>query len=367
MFRATFTDYTPCFLRIEEIKDPFGVLKSIFENQPNPEATIDECWDFWTMAFRPNYWMTHESPRVLYENFLKLARLLDTGWIISRICPSYLTIGEAVKTGYKPGQECDTNVHTGSLIKAYETLNNSYLQDNRFDLPFDLYNTFYHGLMPTSLDFEDILKESAYSSFQKINELILSLYAIYQAENGKIISKNDKVKLEGFTKFALDHNITQFNYYDSVENIFEAFDKTQFLSIIEFLKSTSCSHFFWKSNGNPANVLYYLDELQFVMETLWDYYIIEPGHIGSVKWKIPKKNRNQIKHLSKQALKNPLKFLLEAFEKRDLSNRRKDIEEWRLAILDNNWHNQDEHKDIQDFLCYLIEIADLLEYKPINY
>ncbi|KKX49182.1 hypothetical protein [Sphingobacterium sp. IITKGP-BTPF85] len=79
------------------------------------------------------------------------------------------------------------------------------------------------------------------------------------------------------------------------------------------------------------------------------------------------KTRNQIRYLPKQALKNPFKFLSEEFAKKDLSNRRKDIEEWRLAILDNNWHNEDEHKDIQDFLFRLIEIADLLEYRPINY
>lgn len=366
MFRATFTDYTPCFLRIEEIKDPFGVLESIFESQPNPETTIDECWDFWTMAFRPNYWMTHDSPRVLYENFLKLARLLDTGWIISRICPSYLTIGKAVKTGYIPGQECDINVHAGGLIEAYATINNSYLQDNRFDLPFDLYNTFYQGLMPTSFDFEDLLKESAYSSFLEINKLILSFFVIYQAENGKVISKNDRDKLEEFTKFGLDYNIPQFNYYDSIDSIFESFNKSQLFSIITFLKSTSSSSFFWKNNGNPANVLYYMEELQFIMEILWSY-IIDINDVNSKKWKIPKKSQSQIQYLPKHALKNPFKFLVEEFEKRDLANRRNDIEKWRLAVLDNNWHNEDEHKDIQDFLLRLIEVAELLKYRPINY
>lgn len=366
MFRATFYDYKPCFLNTDEIINPFLVLNKTYQDLLSAELIIDDCWDLWTAAFKKNYWTTHESPRILYEKFLRLARLLDAGFLVSKIKLSYLTIDRTFKEGYNPRNKCNENSTSGELIEAYKVIANYYNKSSRFDLGFDLYNAFYQGLMPTSLDFEDLLKESIYSSFQKINQLIISLFVIYKFEDGKIISEKDKVRLEELSKVGLDNDITQFNYYDNINNIFEPFDKKQFFSIIEFLKSTSCSNFFWKNNGNPANVLYYMEELQFVMEILWAF-IKGLDDINSEKWEIPKKCKKQTKYLSKEALKNPFKFLSEEFAKRDLSNRRKDIEEWRLATLDNNWHNEDEHKDIQDFLFRLIEIADLLEYRPINY
>ncbi|MBL1408824.1 hypothetical protein [Sphingobacterium faecale] len=365
MFRAEFSNYTPCFLKTHEIMNPFLVLRDAYQDSPSAESIIDDCWDLWTLAFRPDYWMTHESPKVLYEKFLKLARLLDAGWLVSKIRPSYIIKAKAIKEGYNPRLECTSNAATEELIEACKTINNIYNEQNHFELCFDLFNTLYQGLAPTIFDFEDLFTESVLSSFKRINQLIKSLFDIYKSEYSKTISDTDDTKLEAVTKFGLNCNVTQFNYYDGIDNIFEAFNKTQFFSIIEFLKSTSCSHCFWKNNGNPANVLYYMEELQFVMEISWEF-IKELGDVNSKKWKIPKKNIRQIKYLPDHALKNPLKFLAEEFEERDLSNRRNDIEKWRLAALDNNWHNEDEHKDIQDFLLRLIEVASLLDYRPIN-
>ncbi|MFD2554580.1 hypothetical protein [Sphingobacterium tabacisoli] len=365
MFRATFSDYKPCFLNYEEIMNPFKVLRNTFQDASSAESIIDECWDIWTVAFRSDYWTTYESPRVLYERFLKLARLLDAGWLVSQIRPSYLTKGKVIKPGYNPKKTDDSNRFKGELIEAFRTMGKFYNESSRFDLVFDLYGVFYQGLMPTSWDFEIFLKESAYFSFQKINQLILALYVVCNAKE-EAISEKDKPRLAEFTNAGLDHNTPQFDYYDCIDNIFESFNKTQFFSIVEYLKNISSEHCYWKYNGNPANVLYYMEELQFVMEILWSF-AKEFNEKDSREWKIPKKAKKQIKHLPNHALKNPLKFVSQEFEKRSLSERRKDIEEWRLATLDNKWHNYDTYRDIQNFLLRMIEIADLLEYQPTNY
>lgn len=366
MLRATFRDYKPCFLYSEEIMDPFSVLQSVFQDSSSAESIFEECWDIWTIAFKPDYWTTYESPKVLYEKFLKLARLLDAGWLISQIGPSYLRKGKVIKEGFNPTKKNKKSTTSSELIDAYRTINNFCNKSIRFDLGFDLYVAFYQGLRPTSLDFEDLFRESIYQSFQKTTKLVISLFVIHKYEDGKEISEKEKITLQELAKVGLDKNTPQFNYYDFTDNIFEHFDKMQFFSVIEYLKNISCEHHFWKYNGNPANVLYYMEELQFAMEILWTF-AKEFNETHSGVWKIPKKYKTQIEHLPKDALTNPLKYLEEEFEKRNLADRRKDIEKWRLAVLDNKWHNWDEHKDIQEFLYRVIEVADLLEYRPINY
>lgn len=362
MFRTTFLSYEPSFLCKKEIQDPFIVLKKTYKHLPNCEPIIDDCWDLWTIAFRENYWMNYVSPRALYEKCLKILRLLDAGWLISKIRPASISKGDVIIKGFNPKSEKIIENEFGEVAKAYKTIHNSYSQSTRFDLGFDLYNAFYQGLMPTSINFQDLLEESVYSSFKEITSLISALFTVYRSEIGTKRTSKDKVSLNLYKKYALDLDIPQFSYYDSIDHMFEAFNKQQFFSIIKYLASTSCSNSFWKNNGNPANVLYYMEELQFIMETMWDYLKENGEDIKTMTWKIPADDTKHIQFLPKESLKNPLVYLSEQFTKRGLSLRRNDLHKWRLAALDNRWYNADTHKNIEQFLCCVVEVADLLKF-----
>lgn len=361
MFRTTFLTYEPSFLTKKEIRDPFLVLKKTYRDLPNCEPIIDECWDLWTTAFRENYWMNHQSPKALYKKCLKLLRLLDAGWLIAKIRPAGINKGDITKV-FDPKSGNIIEKDLGELTNAYKIIHNSYNQSTRFDLGFELYNVFYQGLMPTSINFEDILVETVYSSFKEITSLISALFIVHRSEIGTKRTSEDKALLSLYIKFALDFDIPQFSYYDSISHMFEAFNKQQYFSIIKYLASTSCSNFFWKNNGNPANVLYYMEELQFIMETMWSYLKDEGDNIKMKIWEIPADEIKQVQFLPQEALKNPLIYLSEEFAKRDLSDRRNDLHEWRLAVLDNRWYNADAHKDIEQFLSCVVEVADLLKF-----
>lgn len=362
MFRTTFLSYEPSFLCKKEIQDPFIVLKKTYNHLPNCEPIIDDCWDLWTIAFRENYWMNYVSPRVLYEKCLKILRLLDAGWLISKIRPTSISKEGIIIKGFNPKTEKIIENDLGELAKAYKTIHNSYSQSTRFDLGFDLYNAFYQGLMPTSINFQDLLQESVYSSFKEITSLISALFTVYRSEIGTKRTSKDKASLNLYTKYALDRNIPQFNYYDSIDHMFEAFNKQQLFSIIKYLASTSCSNFFWKSNGNPANLLYYMEELQFIMEIMWSYLKDKGNKIEKYKWEIPE-DEKETKFVPQAAIENPLMYLSEEFTKKDLSHRRNDLHNWRLATLDNKWYNADSHKEIEQFLYCVVEVANLLKYK----
>lgn len=194
MFRTTFLTYEPCFLTKKEIR--------------NCEPVIDECWDLWTLAFKENHWMNHPSPKVLYEKCVKLLSLLDAGWLIAKIRPAGMKKGDVITKGFNPKEERNIETDLGELSKAYKIIHNSYSQSTRFDLGFELYNVFYQGLMPTSINFEDILTETVYSSFKEIASLISALFIVYRSEIGTKKTNKDKASLRVYTKFALDFDLS---------------------------------------------------------------------------------------------------------------------------------------------------------------
>lgn len=358
--------YTPHFLTKKEILNPFLVIKKTFKDLPNCEPVIDECWDLWSLAFRENHWMNHQSPKVLYEKCLALLRLLDAGWLISKIRPTSSMKGDIINPGFDPKNKSTQGKDLNALAKAYKTIHESYSLSTRFDLGFDLYNAFYHGLMPSSIKFEEILLESIYTSFKEITALISALFVVHRSEIGTKRTKTDKVSLKPYVKYALDFDAPQFEYYNSMHDIFYKFNKRQFFSIIEYLTSASCSSFYWKNNGNPANVLYYMEELQFVMETMWSYLKDERGIIEKSIWDIPEDKKKQVQFLSQADIENPLYYLSEEFKKRGLAERRSDLNKWKLAALDNKWYNRDVHKDIEQFLYCVVEVADLLKFEVFD-
>lgn len=366
MFKDGSISYTPHFLTKKEILNPFLVLKKTFKDLPNCEPVIDECWDLWAIAFRENYWINYRSPRLLYEKCIRLLRLLDAGWLIAKIRPTSSMIGDIINPGFDPKSKHNCEKDSNELTNAYKTIHESYSLSTRFDLGFKIYNTFYQGLMPTSMDFEELLAESVYPSFKEITALISALFVVHRSEIGTKRTRIDKEALKTYVKYALDFDAPQFGYYGNIHDIFHEFNKQQFFSIIEYLSSTSCSSFYWKKNGNPANVLYYMEELQYVMETMWSYLKDERGNIETSIWDIPENEKKQVQSLSQAALKNPLAYLSEEFKKRGLSDRRSDLNMWKLAVLDNKWYNRDVHKDIEQFLYCVVEVADLLKFEVFD-
>lgn len=71
----------------QEILNPYLVLEKLFVDFSSAEALQDEIFEILTIAIRRNYWLTYDSPLVLYKKYKKLVRLFEAGWLISKIRP----------------------------------------------------------------------------------------------------------------------------------------------------------------------------------------------------------------------------------------------------------------------------------------
>ena len=79
MYHQESEDSYIALLSGKEIMDPYAVIKEVFKGSSSPAALQDELYELLILTLRPNYWMSYQSPLVLYKKYKKLLRLFEAG------------------------------------------------------------------------------------------------------------------------------------------------------------------------------------------------------------------------------------------------------------------------------------------------
>lgn len=367
MDKIRFRNSKLSFLTKEEILNPFLVLNNIFKKYSTCEPVQDELWELVSTAFRKNYWMTFRSPKVVYLKFLKVLRLYEVAILISKIWPNYTLKHRCLrKTGLsQPAERRQESFPTiSSAAEAYHAIVFHVSSMRSGGVKFDFYNFLYHGLESSSFQYTDLLEECVYDTYRRASELIFALFTIYHAERDLELTKSDKQKLNKFVKNALDSNRPRFLYQNDFVNVYEEYSASDLFNVLDYLSSTSFDTMFWQRNGNPGNVLFYFDEILFLLETFWSYSRQLKPKWKETAWNLPDKVVKNIKYLPKEALKYPISFLDEKFVGKPLSAWQTELETWKLEILEGNSYSSHKYKELTNFLFCLTELAGLFEYEP---
>lgn len=367
MDRMIFRNSKLSFLTKKEILNPFVVLKKAFKKEATCEAVQDELWELVSTAFRKNYWMTFRSPKVVYLKFLKIVRLCEAAILISKIRPNYsLKNSHLRNTGlYQPAERRKESFPTiVSPADAYHAVAFHLCSMRSGGAKFDFFNFLYHGLASLSFQYTDLLEECAYDTYRRTSELISALFTIYHAERGSELTKSDKQKLKKLVKDALDSNRPRFHYQNDFANVYEEYSASDLFNALDYLNSTSFDTMFWQRNDNPGTVLFYFDELLFLLEAFWSYSMRLKPKWKEIAWNLPGEVIINIKYLPKEALKHPISFLDKKFVDKPLSAWQTELEAWKLEILEGNHYRSHRYKELTSFLFCLAELASLLEYDP---
>ncbi|HBW79172.1 MAG TPA: hypothetical protein DEF78_01230, partial [Sphingobacterium sp.] len=155
----------------------------------------DELFEILTLAVRRNYWMTYDSPLIVYRKYKKLMRLFEAGWLIEKIRPN-LDLFEKFSKPYKdiqvdkPKRE-RFKTNSDPINNCYQALVSVYSSDPVYSLRSDLFNLLFEGLMPTcgyySYEFEGYMVKAV----QQMNALISTLHTIDHHEQNNVLSPRD--------------------------------------------------------------------------------------------------------------------------------------------------------------------------------
>ncbi|MBC9798607.1 hypothetical protein [Sinomicrobium weinanense] len=369
MDRIQFRNAKLSFLKKKEILNPFIVLKETFKKYASCEPVQDEFWELVTVAFRKNYWMRYQSPKVIYLKYLKMVRLYEAAFLIAKIRPSYMVKHHAVIENrhfeVKPGSLSFPKAVT-SLEGAYTELLLLIDKIRAGSIRFDLMNLLYHGLEPTVYKYTDLLSEAVYDAYRNFSSLILSLFTIYQSGRNLKLTKSDKKILRKSADEALDSDRPQFLYHYPFVGVYEDYTASDLYHALNYLGKISSCTSYWNRNGNPGNVVYYFDELLFLLEAFWDYSRKIKPKARKAEWKIPEQTIANIRYLPTDQLKSPISYLDKEIKSKPLHIWRHQLESWKLDALGGIRFNPSKYDELRKLLFSLAEFASLLEYDPKN-
>src|SRR5690606_10344118 len=231
---------------------------------------------------------------------------------------------------------------------AYRELLQLMYKMERYSIKFNLMNLLYHGLEPTIYKNTDILSRAVYDDYKGFSSLIQSLFTIYQFERDLKLTKSDKKILGKSLDEALDSNHAQFEYCDNCfSTMYEYYSASELLEVLNYLGQLSSSTSYWNRNGNPGNVIYYFDELQFLLEAFWDYSNEIKSKAKNAEWKIPRQTIVNIKYLPKDQLKSPVCYLDKEIGSKPLHIWRRELELWKLDVLDGNGFDFSKYDELK--------------------
>lgn len=367
MDRMIFRNSKLSFLTKKEILNPFVVLKKAFKKDATCEPVQDELWELVSAAFRKNYWANLKSPKMVYLRFLKVVRLYEVAVLISKVRSHYPLINSALPKIdlFHPLKKMEERFsNTESVSGAYHVILSHLHYMRSGGAKFDYFNFLYHGLESLSFQYTDFLEESAYDTYRRTSEIISALFTIYHAERDLKLTQADRRKLKRFVNDASDSNRPRFLYDQDFTNVYDTYRATDLINVLKYLKSTSFDAMFWQINGNPGNILYYFDELLFLLEAFTGYSKRLKSKWKEVAWGLPENVIEKIKYLPKDSLKHPISFLDAKFADKPLNFWRSELEAWKLEILESNCYNSYRYEELTSLLFCLAELADLLEYEP---
>ncbi|QIH36282.1 hypothetical protein [Sphingobacterium sp. DR205] len=359
----------------KEILNPYSVLKKTFNEFSSPTHIQDELFEILTLAIRRNYWMTYESPLVIYKKYKKLLRLFEAGWLIEKIRPD-LSLSEKFSISYtnikiKTRERERIITNSDPISNAYQALVSIYSSDPLYSLRSDLFNLLFEGLMPTCVNYSCEFDDYMAKAVQQMNILISTLHIIDRHEQRNVLSPRD---VEILTK-ERDKFIARDTLYDYDVDLYHVFrysKKEDLITAILISKEILNTNNFWKLHGNPANILYYYHDLLFILDGYWGHYqnILEDGKDINTKWKYPKDKKQELYSMGYKWIKRPWKYLHDQFEK-------KSVQEWRGMLelcLEDVFSNRQigyrvdrNNNEVLDFIRELLYLDELNAYEPKIY
>ncbi|PUV23688.1 hypothetical protein [Sphingobacterium athyrii] len=359
----------------KEILNPYSVLKKTFNEFSSPTHIQDELFEILTLAIRRNYWMTYDSPLVIYKKYKKLLRLFEAGWLIEKIRPD-LSLSEKFSIPYtnikiKTRERERIITNSDPISNAYQALVSIYSSDPLYSLRSDLFNLLFEGLMPTCVNYSCEFDDYMAKAVQQMNILISTLLIIDRHEQRNVLSPRD---VEILTK-ERDKFIARDTLYDYDVDLYHVFrysKKEDLITAILISKEILNTNNFWKLHGNPANILYYYHDLLFILDGYWGHYqnILEDGKDINTKWKYPKDKKQELYSMGYKWIKRPWKYLHDQFEK-------KSVQEWRSMLelcLEDVFSNRQigyrvdrNNNEVLDFIRELLYLDELNAYEPKIY
>lgn len=355
------------FLTQKEILNPFSVLEEVFGDYATCEQVQDDLWDLVTIAFRRNYWTNYDSPKELYEKCLRLCRLIDAGFLISKIRPHYFDEHKmreqhdfvVPNKGNSNLDQCDER------LVAYDNLKNFLIKNRLGSIRFDLSYFLYFGFEPVRFRYTDRIGDSGYRLSKGFAEVISNLFAIYRSEGKLKITDRDKIRLQVFENQGIDLERPQFLYEEGYfDEDLEEPVVFQLDVVVDYLNNLSVRSHRDISKYNPGNVLHYFNELLFLLESFWRYYTSLKVKWRERHWSLPEESIREIKYLSKDCLENPLRYLIGKFEVKSLVQWRAHLEEWKVKVLGGEFFNADRYQEASELLLCISELASIMEYEP---
>lgn len=359
----------------EEILNPYLVLENFFVDFSSAEALQDELFEIMTIAIRRNYWLTYDSPLVLYKKYKKLVRLFEAGWLIFKIGPAsfvqenLLIPYDQIEATAPKRKTIETNK---DLVSAgYRTIIFSYNYSSLDAIRSDLFHLLLEGLMPTCVKYSDEIDEYYFSIIQQMNDLISALQKVYYYEKETVFSEADMNALKGIC----DEFVSRESFFDYNSDLQEGLGYTNREEIKKALVISQKILFttnFWKLHGNPGNILYYYHDFLFILDSYWLHYLelCNEDVDFNTKWKYPEEKKNELYYSRYKWIKRPWKFLHENFEKRSIHEWRNLLEKCLEGVLSNQFigHKGDFHNDdILSFISSLLFMESLQEYEPQIY
>ncbi|MBL1408425.1 hypothetical protein [Sphingobacterium faecale] len=359
----------------QEILNPYLVLDNLFVDFSSAEALQDELFEILTIAIRRNYWLTYDSPLVLYKKYKKLVRLFEAGWLISKIRPTSF-VHESLLTPYDQIEASVPNRKTKKTTKdvvseGYRIVVFSYNSSSLDIIRGNLFYLLFEGLMPTCVKYSNEIDPYYFRMMQEMNDLISALQTVYHYEKDNILSELDMAVL----KTICDEFISResfFDYNSDLQGGLSYTNKEELKNALAISRKILFTTNFWKLHGNPGNILYYYHDFLFILDSYWMHYLelCNKGVAFNTKWKYPGEKKNELHHSGYEWIKRPWKLLYDNFEKRSIHDWRNLLDKCLEDVLSNRFigYSTDSHnEDILRFISSLLFLESLQEYEPEIY
>lgn len=359
----------------QEILNPYLVLENLFIDFSSAEALQNELFEILTIAIRRNYWLTYDSPLVLYKKYKKLVRLFEAGWLISKIRPASFVHENLLN----PYDQIEASVPKRKIIETtkdvvsegYRIVIFSYNSSSLDTIRSDLFYLLFEGLMPTCVKYSDEIDEYYFRMMQQMNDLISALQTVYHYEKDNILSESDMTVL----KTMCDEFISResfFDYNSDLQGGLSYTNKEEVKNALVISRKILFTTNFWKLHGNPGNILYYYHDFLFILDSYWMHYLelCNEDADFNTKWKYPEEKKNELHRSGYEWIKRPWKLLHDNFEKRSIHEWRNLLEKCLEDVLSNRFvgHSTDSHnEDVLRFINSLLFLESLQEYEPDIY
>lgn len=363
-----------------EILDPFAVLHTEFCEHPTVITYLDKLFDMVTITVRKGYWRLYDSPASLYRSYLSITRVLEAGWLISKIMSGYKEIAQIslpFEFRYRDssfGKYHDDNAQYSFYEGANILLEGLYIEENALFRYRDyLYRMFFEGLEPSEYMWFGEFDRLSLFVLDELEALICLLHHLYSSGCYRRVSKSKKKLLE---EELLTVQTRQARYlYQKSFNLYKL--KTESSSREELYEAVKAARFalakkdYWKFHGEPGNTLLRFDDLLFLLEYFYDYFsqLKLKGVDMNLNWNYPSRFHKEIYQHAGRELNNPLRYLDEQFSQRNLEQWRSLLDACLNSVLDNaipDSRGMEQYSELLDFLCVLITLIDIIEYEPYN-